>query len=1127
MPSADSQFHKGSSGTWGCQAHQGDPQWCAIRSLHDAGCRDHPTCAPLSAAFGSPRREAATRKVIAAAASNTTAPVQDAPSQVTGFGVRVEQLRELSSADAEDVPSKLAALGGTRGLLDALKTHPKDGLSTAEASSSARRGAFGENRMPTVPPKTIIELALEALEDPTLVILMISGAISLVLGLTVEEDKSTGWIDGAAILAAVLVVVTVTAVNNFQKEKQFRKLNAVKDDVAVRVWRDGHQTTISTFDLVAGDIVLLEVGDILPADGIIIEADGLKVDESHLTGESDAVKKDATDHPLALSGSKVFEGAGKMAVIGVGQNSMAGIISSLILFGENKQPGSGGEAAAAAAGGDIAEEAAAARAAAAKEGEGEGEGGPGSLFKNKSVLQAKLDDVAVQIGSFGLVAAIICSGLMMVQFTYGHFWVDKLPWQWAYMQDYVRMFITGVTVLVVAVPEGLPLAVTISFAYAVMRMLEDNNLVRHLDACETMGSATAICSDKTGTLTENRMRVTRAYLLGRHFRHDAGAAAGGPAEGFEYQPLVALGDDARALLLDLVSLNSTATLQEGSQGAGPVVVGNKTEGAMLLLLEALGMPGEYVRVRQQRPVYKTWNFSSDRKRMTVVTSVPEGSSSLTGGIDGKPVSGSSGRARVYTKGAAEIVTDLCSSKLGADGSVAPLSGADRKAIASTISGFADQGLRCIALSYRDMAGVGGREDVPEDAGAVEKDLTLVGIVGIEDPIREEVPHAIKRCQDAGITVRMVTGDNVSTATAIARKCGILPPFGAGQAVKEGSVMQGSEFRAKVLDAEGQIRQDVFDKTLRSMRVLARSSPADKFVLVSGLRNMRDAENNRQVVAVTGDGTNDAPALKKADVGFAMGITGTSVAKDASDIILLDDNFTSIVKAVKWGRNVYDNISKFLQFQLTVNVSAIIISCTGAAVLSESPLRTVQMLWVNLIMDTLASLALATEPPQEQLLDRPPYPSGQDILSPQMIKNIAGQALYQIMVMWVLIFNGETLFGIPCGRGLFGEEPTVHYTIVFNAFVMMQLFNQINSRKVRGERNVLAGLTEHPLFLYIVGGELLAQWLIVEFGGRAFDTTHLTLEQWAACIGFGAGSLVVKQVLDFIELPGSKNKPNKS
>ncbi|XP_069941031.1 plasma membrane calcium-transporting ATPase 2 isoform X2 [Cherax quadricarinatus] len=394
----------------------------------------------------------------------------------------------------------------------------------------------------------------------------------------------------------------------------------------------------------------------------------------------------------------------------------------------------------------------------------------------------------------------------------------------------------------------------------------------------------------------------------------------------------------------------------------------------------------------------------------------------------------------------------------------------------------------------------------EEEDAIVSNLTLLGILGVEDPVREEVPDAIRLCERAGVTVRMVTGDNVNTARSIATKCGILKPG------HDGLVIDSKEFNQRIRDEKGEVSQRLLDQVWPRLRVLARSSPQDKYILVKGIINSKSGTAS-QVVAVTGDGTNDGPALKMADVGFAMGITGTDVAKEACDIVLTDDNFSSIVKAVMWGRNVYDSISKFLQFQLTVNVVAVTIAFVSICIISDTPLKTVQMLWVNLIMDTLASLALATEPPTQALLLRKPYGRTMPLLTPIMLRNIIGQAIFMVAIVFLLLFYGHRLVDIDDGLyAKLGEPPSQHFTLIFNTFVMMTVFNEINARKIHGEHNVFQGITSNPLFYGIWIVTIAGQIMIVQLGGYAFSTAALTLDQWLWCVFFGILTLLWGQVL---------------
>ncbi|KAM6137616.1 plasma membrane calcium-transporting ATPase 1 isoform 12-T12 [Pterocles gutturalis] len=705
--------------------------------------------------------------------------------------------------------------------------------------------------------------------------------------------------------------------------------------------------------------------------------------------------------------------------------------------------------------------------------------------KEKSVLQGKLTKLAVQIGKAGLLMSAITVIILVLYFVIDTFWVQKRPWLAEctpiYIQYFVKFFIIGVTVLVVAVPEGLPLAVTISLAYSVKKMMKDNNLVRHLDACETMGNATAICSDKTGTLTMNRMTVVQAYINEKHYK--------------KIPEPEAIPEKTMAYLVTGISVNCAYTskiLPPEKEGGLPRHVGNKTECALLGLL--LDLKRDYQDVRNEIPeedLYKVYTFNSVRKSMSTV------------------LKNSDGSFRIFSKGASEIVLKKCFKILSANGEPKVFRPRDRDDIVKTvIEPMASEGLRTICLAFRDFP-AGEPEPEWDNENDIVTGLTCIAVVGIEDPVRPEVPDAIKKCQRAGITVRMVTGDNINTARAIALKCGILNPG------EDFLCLEGKDFNRRIRNEKGEIEQERIDKIWPKLRVLARSSPTDKHTLVKGIIDSTVFEQ-RQVVAVTGDGTNDGPALKKADVGFAMGIAGTDVAKEASDIILTDDNFTSIVKAVMWGRNVYDSISKFLQFQLTVNVVAVIVAFTGACITQDSPLKAVQMLWVNLIMDTLASLALATEPPTEALLLRKPYGRNKPLISRTMMKNILGHAFYQLVVVFTLLFAGEKIFDIDSGRNApLHAPPSEHYTIVFNTFVMMQLFNEINARKIHGERNVFEGIFNNAIFCSIVLGTFVVQIIIVQFGGKPFSCSELSIEQWLWSIFLGMGTLLWGQLISTI------------
>ncbi|CAH8585720.1 unnamed protein product [Schistosoma rodhaini] len=1115
---------------------------------------------------------------------------EDSNTSSANFGCSMRELQglmQLRGAEAVEVVNK--RFGGASGLCQRLKTSPTQGLSSHDLVR--RREVFGTNIIPPTPPKSFFQLMWEALQDVTLIVLMVAAAVSLLLALYSkyfggehssgdETEGEVSWIEGVAILCAVVVVVLVTATNDWQKERQFRGLqDKIESDHKMSVLRDGDITEVLVGDIVVGDICLVKYGDLLPADGVVLQSNDLKVDESSLTGEPDQVKKGENIDPMLLSGTHVMEGSGKMVVTAVGVNSQAGIIFTLLGATEgdgssaappppinlananemteisrntnpsqqnydtdgkqqheinknlndqingNKHSTKGGGHVAfsgtsdvvgpdknklAATGGRIENHqqdnlnqrnSLGSGDAEATEDGSDAPKGRKRKKKKYSVLQAKLTRLASLIGQLGTVVASLTVIILIVKFSVNTFYFNKEQWDTGrHLHQFVQFIIIGVTVLVVAVPEGLPLAVTISLAYSVKKMMKDNNLVRHLDACETMGNATAICSDKTGTLTTNRMTVVQCYF-GEKLTQNTD----------QLPKLKDLNHRIGHRFVHGVSINSSYTSRvtiPDKPSELPQQLGNKTECALLGFVRHLGVNYEDIRERwPQESLVKVFTFNSLRKSMsTVIKNLEPDRPGYT----------------VFTKGASEMVLKKCSFILDANGEPKPFTKADQdNLVRDVIEQMASDGLRTIGIAYKSYIdpAVGlfpnevrlNRGHTPDfdDEDTIVSDLTCIGIVGIEDPVRPEVPAAIRKCQRAGITVRMVTGDNVNTARSIAAKCGILKPG------DNYIVLEGKEFNARVRDPRtNRVRQDLMDQVWPQLRVLARSSPQDKYTLVSGIIDSH-ISTRREVVAVTGDGTNDGPALKKADVGFAMGIAGTDVAKEASDIILTDDNFTSIVKAVMWGRNVYDSISKFLQFQLTVNMVAIIVAFVGACLITDSPLKAVQMLWVNLIMDTLASLALATEIPTEELLERAPYGRTKPIISRNMIKNIIGQSVYQLGVIFFLIWFGELLLDVENGRGLSAKginRPTEHFTVIFNSFVMMTLFNEINARKIHGQRNIFSGLTNNLLFVIIWISTFVLQVIIIQFGGYAFSTRPLALEHWLWCLFFGIGTLLWGQVI---------------
>ncbi|RKO97260.1 hypothetical protein CXG81DRAFT_11701, partial [Caulochytrium protostelioides] len=919
-----------------------------------------------------------------------------------------------------DPPSldKLKAVGGIEQLAADLRTDLKAGLPT-EARASSRHAAldvFGRNDLPEPRMHSLLDFAWDALQDRTLVVLIIAAFVDVAIGIykAVSGQDRLGWLDGVAIVVAIIIIVGIASGNDYKKQGQFRKLNDFSRNLSViGVVRHGESIVIPTRELVVGDVCQIETGVILPADGLLIKGYGISCDESSLTGESHACDKDPASEPFLLSGTKVVAGMGTMLVTAVGPNSLNGRSIAAL----NVEP-------------------------------------------EDTPLQKQLGKLADQIAKFGLISAL---GMVIVLVIC--YFAIKPPEPRSGVRianDVVNILINGITLVVVAVPEGLPLAVTLSLAHATVRMLKDNNLVRHLQACETMSNATTICSDKTGTLTLNRMSVVQAYLFGKAYDRDQLAHAR------EQIPEKWLHLVARA-----VNVNSTATEKPGPNG-DIEFVGNKTEVALLTWSGAVGRP--YAQDREANRQLGMIPFSSETKRMSVA--VQDANEPET------PV-------WLFTKGAAELVVRSCSQYVGPDGEPRSM---DADAIArcdAQINAFADESLRNIAVAYRRLA----PEDVPQNEGdhlpsaLSAQQLVLLGIFAIEDPVRPEVPGAVKTCQNAGIIVRMVTGDNLATAKSISRQCGILDEFGIA--------LEGPVFR--------ELTDEQLDIVLPRLQVLARSSPIDKQILVQKLRR------RGETVAVTGDGTNDAPALKAANVGFSMGIAGTEVAKEASDIVLLDDNFSSLVRAVNWGRSVFDAIRKFLQFQLTVNITAVVLTITSSIYSTvsgerrpESVLTAIQLLWVNLLMDSFAALALALDPPTPEMLQRAPSRSNEALVSPVMWKMIIFQAVYQMVVCITLYFTGHHVIDLH-GESHGGVDARVA-TLIFNIFVFCQVFNEINCRSITHDTNVFRGMFKNRIFLGIIIFTTGAQAIIVELGGRVFDTVELGGKGWGISIALGFGSL---------------------
>lgn len=894
--------------------------------------------------------------------------------------------------------SVLNNMGGVDSILSELKTSQDKGIVDMN-SIEERKKAFGANVLPDPPTKSFCKLFLEALLDLMLIILMVSAVVSLVLVLVFPPPgEKLGWIDSVSILVAVLIVSLVQAITNYRQQKAFTNINRMKNDNLTPVIRNGERIKLNSTEIVVGDILYLDNGNKVAADGIFISGRELKLNESAVTGEVLPVSI-SEENPFCCSGCTIENGDGYMVVVAVGPNTQTGLVFAHMAEQDSNQ--------------------------------------------EKTPLEEKLDYLARIITYIGMVGALLTFIVLLIRWAID---ISKIKWEWRYLSDLVQHFIVAVTIFVCAVPEGLPLAVTISLSYSMSRMMKDNNFVRHLNACETMGGASNICSDKTGTLTTNRMTVTQFYT---------------GLKDYDVNNLPEFPEDLKKIFGIGISVNTKGSVTTDENGV-LVYDGKSTECALCLYVERMGF--DYIQERKNNPSLELYDFDSDRKRMTTIIKSPVNPDEVL----------------VNCKGGPDVVLNFCTRYIDSDWSIKPLNEEVQKKISDQLLEYSKQMLRCLLITYR----VGGDYSTAENA---EKDLIIIGIAAISDPLRPEVPQAIADCHTAGVIVRMVTGDNIETAKAIAKQCGILTP--------DGVCMTGNEFRKTP-------KLELLEK-LPKLQVLARSMPMDKFRLVRILKEVGE------VVAVTGDGTNDALALKTAHVGLSMGLCGTEIAKEASDICILDDNFKSILMAILWGRCVFDNVRRFLQFQLTVNVSALVISFLGSCVWRESPLKPIQLLWVNLIMDTFGALALATERPRNYLLHRPPYGRKVQLLNAILLTNIAGQSVYQIIVLLVILIAGDNIWNDIV------DHSTQHYTLLFNSFVFCQVFNLLNSRIVAKAQKFFDGMFSNPLFIIIFIGVAGVQAIIVEFGGKVFQTHHLTWIHWLSSLAFGFGSLIIGLFLRLI------------
>ena len=864
----------------------------------------------------------------------------------------------------------------------------KTGLTSEQVEASRRQ--HGRNLL--TPPKrpSIWRLYAEKYKDPIIRILLIAALFSLGIGIYENE-----YVETIGILVAVFLATTIGFYFEYDAQKKFDILNALGQEELVTVIRDSQAMQVPRSELVVGDVVILEQGVEIPADGLLLESINLQVNESSLTGEPICHKTTDEAHfdreatypsNRVLRSSMVVDGHGCMKVDAVGDETEIGHVARhATTFTDIETP----------------------------------------LNQQLNRLSKLINKVAFTISLLVFVA-----GTSHGLYVYFQELMPGQPIDWAIIAaTLLKWFMVTVTLIVMAVPEGLPMAVTLSLALNMRRMLRTNNLVRKLHACETMGAVTVICTDKTGTLTQNRMEV--ADIQSDHH--------------FEEQ------------LAENMAVNSTALLEEGSEGQG---IGNPTECALLLHLRKNGK--NYSEYREKAPLTSQLTFSTERKYMaTLVTSSVNQ------------------RRMLYVKGAPEVILELCQ-----------ISTDQQQQIEAILKEYQAGAMRTLAFAHRE---IGENEGTDCLALAQQGRLTLEGICAIMDPVRPEVPSAVKNCHDAGIHVKMVTGDNAGTAIEIAKRIGLWT-----ESDREEQVITGAAFAA-LSDEEALNR-------IASIKVMSRARPMDKQRFVKLL------QEKGAVVAVTGDGTNDVPALNRAQVGLSMG-SGTSIAKEASDITLIDDSFRSIATAVMWGRSLYKNIQRFLAFQLTISLTALAISMVGSFLDTDIPLTVTQILWINLIVDTFASLALSTIPPSADVMKEQPRKSSDFILSRFVKKSVGITAgIFFAVLLGILFYFNR-----------WGNNTiSLHdLTVFFTFFVMLQFWNLMNARVLGSHQSAFSQLLNCKGLLFVMSMILIGQILIVEFGGKVFRTEPLDFTTWFTIVAGSSLVLWIGEIVRYIQRKTSR------
>ena len=1142
------------------------------------------------------------------------------------FGIGPKELQEIMSKyknrsnDCEDLhyfeqnpPSEL---------LSKIETDINRGITSTEN----RELHFGSNKIFSEPPPKFLKYVFQALKNLMVIILIIAAIVSIVLGTFFLEDYYNDWVEGVSIIIAIIIVVLVSSITEYNKELKFYKLNkTTREGTKYKVIRNGLLEYLISDEILVGDLILINYGEIMCADILLVKGHGIKMDESPLTGRSDSMKKMAYNEcieeynknqdkekipsPLILSGTHCVEGSGKGIVIAVGEYSQKGLIRRTV---------------------DNAKE------------------------NNESPLEIKLDKIGRIVGFFGIGAGIVTFIVFFIRYMveYSNDMKEYKESEEEHRPNLVdpkdeiatrivKIIILCISIIVLAVPEGLPLSVTLSLAFSVNKLMEKNNLVRKMHACETMGGANYICTDKTGTLTKNEMSVCQ-ILTGKNFFEIPQSKQNNKVyiedetnenNGSEQKNQIReehskyfKNEDYWELIKLSIALNVDCVINtlEKPNNYGDIETcetKNKTDKVFIDFLYRFKSP-----ISIERNIYlddeeshKQFPFDSNRKRMTTFI---KNSKFPTG-------------YRLFSKGFGENATQICSSYVNPDtGEIEQMNQTVIYHIRNQMEEFNKNKLRTLYLAYKDISEdeYNNLERINPEGKLIDQyDLVFLAIFGMRDSLRDGVKDAVKKCKIASVNVIMVTGDDIITSTSLAKECGILDKeIGKNngeieqnpEKMKDPNSMKKEDYINKLIrdmpyaltgnsfyniigglicqvckkessyckcpktEAEAQelaeknktepkeIKKDRikdlnnFSKIIKNLKVLARSQPIHKYALVLGLKTLN------KVVGVTGDGTNDAPALSKSDVGFAM-FAGTDIAKAASDIIIMDNNFSSLITAIIYGRNIYDNIRKFLQFQLSTNCCACILVFICACIGAKSPLSSIQMLWINLIMDSLGSLALATEPPYEELLNRPPTKKNEFIINGKMFKHIILQSVAQILILVLLyqyapnfikednlvrqaenriikfcyeeypgknpdyIINGmrskwtsdikmkndtEPYCGkykdsLDCAFDIYfqSNSGTTHMSILYNIFIFYILFNQLNCRIIDDSFNIFERIHKSIFFIIIIIFEVILQIIIIFFGNLSFQIVKegLSAKQWGICIGFSAISFVISILGKFI------------